>query len=99
LISTAGGVQPRWRKDGKELFYVASDARLMAMPIRGDTTLEIGSPSPLFKTRVLPHGSQSFGLTTMYDVTADGQRFLTAMRPDEAGAPITVVLNWTAALK
>jgi Tol biopolymer transport system component len=54
-VSTAGGSQPRWRPDGKELFYVAADARLMAVPIEvgvDSRTLERGAPKPLFKTRL-----------------------------------------------
>ena len=54
-ISTTGGAQVRWRRDGKELFYIALDGRLMAVPIRFDrrrSRLETGAPVPLFATRV-----------------------------------------------
>ena len=54
-LSSAGGTQPRWRRDGKELFYVAPDARLMAVPVavnQDGETLDLGVPAPLFRTRL-----------------------------------------------
>jgi len=100
-VSVGGGVQPRWRRDGKELFYLATDGRLMATPISGGATFTHGVAKPLFKTAVIPHGSQSIGLVTYYDVSPEGQRFLCVIpsASDESFAPITVVLNWQAALK
>ena len=98
-VSTAGGVQPRWRSDGKELFYLAPDQRLMAVPVASGAALEIGAAAPLFKTRLIPQGSQSIGLSTRYAVSPDGQRFLCIVPPDDSGPPITVVLNWMAALQ
>jgi serine/threonine protein kinase len=52
-----------------------------------------------FRTRLIPQGSQSLGLPTAYDVSPDGQRFVVAIPPEDLGPPITVVLNWLAALK
>jgi Tol biopolymer transport system component/tRNA A-37 threonylcarbamoyl transferase component Bud32 len=100
-VSVGGGVQPRWRRDGKELFFLSTDGRLMATPVKSGTTLTFGEAKPLFKTAVIPHGSQSIGLVTYYDVSPDGQRFLCVIpsASDESFAPITVVLNWQAALK
>jgi Tol biopolymer transport system component len=98
-ISAAGGVQPRWRRDGAELFYLASDQTLMAVPVRIAGAFDIGQPSPLFRSRILPQGSQSIWFDTAFDVTADGQRFLINGPPEDPGPPMTVVLNWTAALK
>lgn len=73
-ISTTGGVAPRWRRDGKELYYIAPDARLMAVPIRTQgETLEPGTPIPLFQTRIV--GGGSYPNRPQYDVAADG-RFL-----------------------
>ena len=93
-ISINGGAQPRWRRDGKELFYVAPDSRLVAVPVDAGTTFRSGTQQPLFKTRMIPHGSQSIGLSTMYDVSADGKRFLCFVPADESGSPISVILNW-----
>ena len=105
-VSVAGGVQPRWKRDGHELFYVAPDGRLMAVPIRTapDThALEPGPPVPLFPTRLATTGTNiataGFMARAQYAVAADG-RFLMNVAADEAvTSPITVVLNWTALLK
>jgi eukaryotic-like serine/threonine-protein kinase len=97
-VSTAGGSQPRWRGDGKELFYLASDSKIMAVPITGGTNFDPGSPVPLFQA--IP---REMGATTElaeYDVTRDGQRFLvnTQVRDPET-QPMSVILNWSAQLK
>ena len=86
-VSTAGGGQVRWRRDGKELFYIAADNQLMAVPIQrasGGESVEAGTPVPLFPSS-----------TRLYMVAPDGQRFLLYMVTQEPTAlPITVVLNW-----
>jgi eukaryotic-like serine/threonine-protein kinase len=104
-VSVAGGLQPRWKLDGRELFYVAPDTRLMAVPLRlvPDThALEAGTPVPLFRTQlatgpnIAPAGFQA---RAQYAVAADG-RFLMNIAADEAvRSPITIVQNWMAALK
>ena len=96
-----GGIQPRWRRDGRELFFLAADGKLMAVPLRGDAALEIGTPAALFEARLggFKGGDRvSFNGRQEYDVTADGQRFLLNLDASEA-LPITVVLNWTAGLE
>jgi Tol biopolymer transport system component len=95
-ISTAGGGDPRWRRDGKELFYLAADRKLMSVQIqKAAHRLEASVPRPLFETRVrIPIDRR-----THYAVTADGQRFLFAMRTAESTVTPTVVLNWTAELR
>jgi hypothetical protein len=98
-ISSNGGVQPRWRRDGSELFYVATDQTLMAVPVLNPETLQTGTPSALFRTRLIAQGSLTGIFDTLYDVTADGQKFLMNVVPANLGPPYTVVLNWTAALK
>jgi eukaryotic-like serine/threonine-protein kinase len=92
-VSIAGGTEPRWRGDGKELFYLAADNKLMAaeMNIEG-SAIEIGAVRPLFETHPAQQGRLS--------VTADGQRFLVNTLVEEKGSsPITLVVNWTADLK
>jgi len=94
-VSTAGGAEPYWRHDGKELFYVAGK-RLMAVDVKTDgPVFQWGSPKPLFEVRLEMEPRRS-----RYQVSADGQRFLVNV-PLEAtlSAPITVVMNWTAGLK
>jgi len=95
-ISTNGGVQPRWRGDGKEIFYLALDRKIMAVTVKADSTFETGAPTELFPTQV----TQLFGVRNPYAVTADGQRFLINTRVEEANpSGIAVVVNWHAGLK
>jgi Tol biopolymer transport system component len=99
-VSVGGGMQPRWRRDGSELFYLAPDQMLMAVPVTSKGGyFDAGRATPLFRTRVVPTGSQITGIGAMYDVTPDGQRFLINGPLADPGPPITVVLNWTAGLK
>jgi len=87
-ISTAGGDQPRWRGDGKEIFYMSPENRLMA------ADLSTGAVTPLFATPFVRAGGMN------YDVSADGQRFLVRILPSRTDAdPIAVVQNWVAGLK
>ena len=91
-ISTDGGSQPVWRRDGKELFYLAADGRLLAVPVKLGASFEAGVPTVLF--RIDPAGEQA------YDVTADGQRFLVNTNVTRLEAlPLTAVINWAATLK
>ena len=90
-ISIDGGSQPRWRKDGRELFFMSRDRKLMAVDIQTGAGVVAGVPHALFQF--------SAGLNG-YGVTPDGQRFLIATSAGSAvDAPITVVLNWWAGLK
>ena len=104
-ISAAGGVQPRWRRDGRELYYVAPDARLMAVPIplAPDThTLEAGTPAALFPTRLATGGNLAgtgFLSRAQYAVAADGRFLMNIAADDTVTSAITIVQNWTAALR
>jgi hypothetical protein len=71
----------------------------MSVPVKLDAAFEAEAPVPLFRTRLIPQGSQSLGLPTAYDVSPDGQPFVVTVPPEDLGPPITVVLNWIAALK
>jgi Tol biopolymer transport system component/DNA-binding winged helix-turn-helix (wHTH) protein len=97
-VSTSGGAQMRWRRDGKELFYISLDSRLMAVPIRrapdGDG-IDPGAPVPLFAVRVGDPVPPRAGYNQSYVVSPDGQRFLMNTVTEEASSsPITVILNW-----
>ncbi|MGE0445292.1 MAG: TolB family protein, partial [Vicinamibacterales bacterium] len=101
-VSSGGGTRPRWRPDGKELFYLANDLKLMAVPIaagRDAQALDPGAPMPLFQTQVVY--TNSLGMEKPnYAVAPDGQRFLiNTVTGDPQPSPITVVLNWPALLK
>jgi eukaryotic-like serine/threonine-protein kinase len=94
-ISTSGGAQVRWSRNGKELFYIALDNRLMAVPIRLDAEhqmLAADAPIPLFMTHV---GAAANVLRQQYVVSPDGQRFLmNTIKEDASTSPITIVQNW-----
>ena len=93
-VSTVGGMWPRWRPDGKELYYIGSNGQMMAAPLTATgTTLEPGTPVALFQTRIYGGGGD-FGQSRQYDVTRDG-RFLINTVLDAAASPITLLLNWT----
>jgi serine/threonine protein kinase len=95
-VSTDGGRQPRWRRDGRELFYITADGKLMAVAVKLGATFEAAVPQTLFGTRVLTLTN----FRNQYAVTADGQRFLINSTIEETNAnPISVVVNWTADLK
>jgi len=102
-VSTGGGIAPRWRRDGRELFYIAPDGSLMAAPLHTSAdgnTLEPGTPLKLFRAPIVGGGSIVIGAMQQYAVSADGQRFLINTTVGETGAsPISIVLNWTGALK
>jgi hypothetical protein len=100
VVSSGGGHSPKWRKDGKELFYVAADGMVMSAAI-SDNPFRVAAATPLFRA------PQGFGVVNAtgrrgpapWDVTPDGQRFL-FVAPVEASASsqFTVVLNWQSGL-
>jgi len=92
-ISLDGGGDPRWRGDGKEVFYVALDGTLMAATVSvsaGSKQIQAGKPTTLFRTLLgtgRPHG---------YAVDRAGQRFLIPTPVEKNMPPITILLNWSA---
>jgi hypothetical protein len=96
-ISTGGGITPRWKGDGTELFYIAADRNLMVVPVRGSgATFEPGAPSRLF---LIPP-VQGLVNRDEYAVTADGNRILTSVPVGDAStALITVVSNWQGSIQ
>jgi Tol biopolymer transport system component len=92
-ISTEGGTLPRWRRDGKELFYLAPDRRLMAVSVKTGVAFEADAPRALFQTEL------NTGELHTYAVSADGHRFLLNTRSEAGQPPIAVVLNGPAMLK
>jgi eukaryotic-like serine/threonine-protein kinase len=97
-ISTTGGEQPRWRGDGRELFYLSSDGRMMGVPVSTGASFSSGAPVVLFHAN--PAVPVSYLNIFGYAVTRDGQRFLinTVMEPEER-IPMSVVLNWDVGMK
>ena len=93
LVSAKGGAQPRWARDGRELFYIALDGKLTAVPIQiaaDGRRADVGQPVPLFTARLgdvmNPNGQQ-------YEVSRDG-KFLINTVMEEAESRISIVLNW-----
>ena len=95
-ISSAGGRQPRWRRDGRELYYIAPDAYLMAVDVDTREKLVVGTPKPLFQTHIVAEPFTAFH----YAVAPNGDRFLidTGVE-DPTTDPFTVVVNWPLTLR
>jgi serine/threonine protein kinase/WD40 repeat protein len=102
VVSVEGGSAPRWRRDGKELFYISTDSKLVAVEVSTDPVFtKKGVPKALFSVPIYGGG----GTTNVirYDVSPDGQKFLINAERSPANSadvnPITVILNWPALLK
>jgi eukaryotic-like serine/threonine-protein kinase len=97
-VSNAGGTQPRWRGDGKELFYLSPDDKLMSVSVKTGANFDAGMPTALFQA-----SPREFAAATseqfFYDVTRDGQKFLINTQLKSARTPVSVILNWSANLK
>ena len=95
-VSNGGGAQAYWRRDGKELFYLSTDNKMMSVEVNGSSdTFEASIPKVLFDFR-----NASIGTFSQYAVSSDGQKFLLNDPIEEnAPSPITVVLNWTTGLR
>jgi hypothetical protein len=87
-VSSGGGRRPRWRGDGRELFYLAG-GKVWSVEVKTDPTVQTGAPKELFRA---PPAAD-------FAVRGDGQRFLFAAGVEEAPAPVTVVLHWDASVK
>jgi hypothetical protein len=96
-VSTAGGGWPRWRRDGKEIFYLAPDRAMVAVPLtRQGARLEIGAGRPLFTMRTRPQARLD---SYNYDVSADGQRFLVNTFVEQStSSAVSIVINWPASM-
>ena len=91
-ISYGGGLWPKFRSDGKELFYLAADRKIMSVEFKAGAALEFTTPQALFTSGLFTGDAR-------FDVTADGQRFVMPVVVNPTGAASTVVLNWTRDLK
>ena len=97
-VSRGGGTEPRWRGDGKEIFYIGAGSTLTAVPVSSEGTFAAGNPTPLFRTQLRAQVSSTDQFS--YDVTKDGQRFLVNRYAKPAQvAPLHIVLNATADLR
>ena len=96
-VSTGGGDEPKWRSDGKELFYLSNDFKMMAVPVKTGANFDIGTPVALFQAT--PREMQATSEMFTFDVSKDGQRFVINTQLKTAMSPMSVVLNWAANLK
>jgi serine/threonine protein kinase len=90
-ISTDGGDKPVWSRDGKELFFLAPDGKMMAAEIKPGQKFEASIPKTLFDPHIMPNA--------WFDVSKDGRFLIPVLTEQSASAPMTVVLNWQAGLK
>jgi Tol biopolymer transport system component len=96
-VSRGGGTEPRWRGDGKELFYIGPKSMLTAVTVDTRDSFSSGNPTPLFRTQIRAQVSSTDQFS--YDVTKDGQRFLVNKYAKPAQvAPLHIILNATAGL-
>ena len=95
LVSTNGGMQPQWRRDGRELYYIQPDGSLMQVTVKAGERIDVTAPTALFKTAI-PAMLNPYRMD--YVPAADGQRFLMKVPAKETPPAITVVLNWPALL-
>jgi Tol biopolymer transport system component len=99
LVSKNGGAQPGWRWDGKELFFLSPDSRIVEAAIDTTDQFQAGIPTPLF-TVATTAGANAGELGRQYAVTKDGRRFLVNVIQEQSTAiPLTVVVNWLAAVQ
>jgi Tol biopolymer transport system component len=95
-VSTGGGSQPRWRADGKELYFIGSDGTLMATSIiASGSTFAAGAPAALFQTRFQGGGTAN-PAKHQYAVSRDGRFLINRPAEDATLSPITLILNWKA---
>lgn len=94
-VSIDGGGYPRWRADGKELFFLSADNRLMSVSFAGGAPPAIGKPSALFEVRLVAHPDRGSFAEYEYDVTADGSRFLVNRLISPADGSLSIIVNWT----
>jgi len=95
LVSTAGGTQPRWRGDGRELLYISPKGTILAVAVTTANGFSGAEPQALFTPPLRVGSAGDIGISGRWDVTRDGQRVLAvADTQDEAAAPVSIVLNW-----
>jgi Tol biopolymer transport system component/tRNA A-37 threonylcarbamoyl transferase component Bud32 len=93
-ISVNGGMQPKWRKDGRELFYAGPDGSIFSVEIRQGDPIEFGAPEVLFRSHLLPDPRRD-----EYAVTGDGKQLLILDPVKQDSPPLRVLLNWQAAIQ
>jgi hypothetical protein len=102
-VSTNGGSYPVWSRDGRELFFIGADQKMMAVEVKSSggpnsqAKFDSGVPKPLFEVRI--SGAYGNLNNAWFDVAKDGRFLIPTAAEQTASAPLTVVINWTAGLK
>jgi Tol biopolymer transport system component len=92
MVSRGGGVQPRWRRDGRELFYISPDWTMMAVPVNSTPVFHAGTPQALFNTDMVDTGIRTGPMR--WDIAPDGKRFLIISDKSQGASSLNVMLNW-----
>jgi Tol biopolymer transport system component len=92
-VSTNGGERSVWSRDGKELYFVSLDGKMMAAAVSSGPKFEVGVPKPLFNVRLARN------MDAWFDVSRNGRFLIPVQVEQTVSAPITVVVNWQAELK
>jgi Tol biopolymer transport system component/predicted Ser/Thr protein kinase len=92
MVSRGGGVMPRWRRDGRELFYISPESEMMAVEVGAGPVFHAGNPQALFRTDIVDTGIRTGPIS--WDLTPDGKRFLIISPKSQYTVSITVALNW-----
>ena len=95
-VSNTGGDQPRWRADGKELFYLSNDSKIVAVPVKTGSNFDAGTPAVLFQAN--PREMFATSELFSFDVSNDGQKFLINTQLKTEMTPMSLLLNWSAKL-
>ena len=94
-VSTNGGIAPQWSADGRELYFIAPDGKLMAAPVAASgRTFDAGAPKTLFATGLAGNGIVLFN--PQYAVSRDGRFLITQPTEQSGSSPITLILNWNS---
>ena len=92
MVSRGGGVMPRWRRDGKELFYISPDQKMMAVDVSTNPTFQSATPHALFDTEMVDTGIRTGPMS--WDLAPDGKRFLIITDKSQEASSLNVILNW-----
>lgn len=92
VVSIGGGVMPRWRRDGKELFYISPDWKMMAVDVDTQPTFRSGTPHALFDTEMVDTGIRNGPMS--WDIAPDGKRFLIISDTSPSNSSLNLILNW-----
>ena len=92
MVSRGGGVMPRWRRDGKELFYISPDWKMMEVKVSTSPIFQSGTPQPLFDTQMVDTGIRTGPVS--WDISPDGNRFLIISENAAETSSLNVILNW-----